>query len=166
MPLDDGAALGALARSTRIDVGPRVLLGGEDVTEAIRADDVTRAVSAVAAHPAVREVLVQRQQAWVAAHGGGVVEGRDIGSVVLPDATLKVFLTADPAERARRRAAEVADGEAAAVAVAETEAALERRDVADSTRAASPLVAAPGAIVVDSTGKSVDEVVEEVLSQL
>ena len=89
-----------------LSVGERVLLDGEDVTEQVRRSDVTEAVSIVAAHPEVREELVRRQRAWVAANGGGVVEGRDIGSVVLPDADLKIFLTADSGERAARRAAE------------------------------------------------------------
>ena len=103
-----------------------------------------------------------RQRAWVAANGGGVVEGRDIGSVVLPDADLKIFLTADSAERAGRRAAE-ADGGAD---LAGTVAAIRRRDELDATRPVSPLVAPPDAIVLDSTGRSVDSVVEEVLSKL
>ena len=117
----------------------------------------------MAAHPEVRAELVRRQRAWVAAKGGGVVEGRDIGSVVLPDADLKIYLTADSAERAWRRAAEqgVARGEAA-----RTAESMRRRDELDSSRATSPLLAAPDAIVLDSTGRSVDSVVEEVLSHL
>ncbi len=161
--LGDAEALAALARSMDLSLGERVLLDGDDVTEQIRRGEVTDAVSIVAAHPAVREELVRRQRAWVAANGGGVVEGRDIGSVVLPDADLKVFLTADTLERAARRAAE---GPAGQDAVAATADAIRRRDELDSTRASSPLVAPEGAVVVDSTGRNVDSVVEEVLSHL
>jgi len=159
-PGDAGAATG-LARSMELAVGERVLLDGEDVTEAIRTAEVDRAVSAVSAHPAVRRELVRRQRAWVAEHGGGVVEGRDIGSVVFPEADLKIFLTAEPSERARRRA-----GQAGATDVVSTGAALAARDHHDSSRPASPLVVAEDAIVVDSTDKPIEEVVEEVISKL
>jgi cytidylate kinase len=151
--LDDQDALGHLAETIRIEVGERVVADGTDVTEAIRQPDVNRAVSVVAANPAVRAALVSRQRQWVLDHGGGVVEGRDIGSVVFPDADLKVFLTASPEERARRRSEEGPDGVA-------------RRDRLDSTRAASPLEVADGAQVVDTTGRPVDEVVKEVLGWL
>ncbi|MCU1492760.1 MAG: cmk [Acidimicrobiaceae bacterium] len=180
IPPTDGHALGALAREMKLEVGMtkaggscasdpaasgRVLLDGEDVTAAIRGDDVNALVSVVAAHPEVREELVARQRAWVAAHGAGVVEGRDITSVVLPDADLKVYLTADPAVRAERRAREVAgtagDGDEA-VDVAAVGEAIERRDRLDSARSASPLMVVDGAIVVDSTGKSVRDVVDEI----
>ena len=161
--LGDAEALAALARAMDLSLGERVLLDGKDVTEQIRRSDVTGAVSIVAAHPQVREELVRRQRAWVAANGGGVVEGRDIGSVVLPDADLKVFLTADSVERAARRAGEERAGPDALVATAE---AIRRRDELDSTRASSPLVAPKGAVVVDSTGRNVESVVEEVLSHL
>jgi cytidylate kinase len=144
-------------------VGERVVLDGRDVTEEIRAPAVTASVSIVAAHPQVRAELVGRQRAWVAADGGGVVEGRDIASVVLPDADLKIFLTAESAERAWRRANEERADPGDLTATAE---AMRRRDFLDSNRAASPLLAAEGAIVVDSTGRSVDSVVEEVLSHL
>jgi cytidylate kinase len=151
--LDDHDSLGHLAETIRIEVGERVVADGTDVTEAIRRPDVNRAVSVVAANPAVRAALVSRQRQWVLDHGGGVVEGRDIGSVVFPDADLKVFLTASPEERARRRSEEGPDGVA-------------RRDRLDSTRAASPLEVADGAQVVDTTGRPVDEVVKEVLGWL
>ncbi len=151
--LDDDAALGDLAEDLRIEVGPRVLADGTDITQAIREPDVNRAVSVVAASAAVRAVLVARQRRWVADHGGGVVEGRDIGSVVFPHADLKVYLTASPNERARRRSEEGPDGVA-------------RRDRLDSTRSSSPLEVADGAHVVDTTGRSVDEVVKEVLEWL
>jgi cytidylate kinase len=151
--LDDQDALAHLAETIRIEMGERVVADGTDVTEAIRQPDVNRAVSVVAANPAVRAALVSRQRQWVLDHGGGVVEGRDIGSVVFPNADLKVFLTASPEERARRRSEEGPDGVA-------------RRDRLDSTRAASPLEVADGAQVVDTTGRPVDEVVKEVLAWL
>jgi len=153
-----------LARSMQIELGERVILDGEDVTDAIRTEAVDEAVSAVSAHPGVRAELVRRQREWRELHGGGVVEGRDIGSVVFPDADLKVYLTAEPAERARRRAGQRSG--AAGGAPERTVAELVRRDTFDATRRASPLQVAKGAIVVDSTGLSVDEVVEEVLSHL
>jgi len=161
--LADAEACAALARCMDLNVGERVVLNGEDVTEQIRAPFVTEAVSIVAAHPQVRSELVSRQRAWVAANGGGVVEGRDIGSVVLPEADLKVFLTAASAERAWRRATEE---KAPGDTLAQTAESIRRRDELDSTRAASPLIAPLGAIVVDSTGRSVESVVKEVLSQL
>ena len=149
----DAEAVTGIARSARIEVGERVTAGGVDVTEAIRSPEVNRAVSAVAANPDVRRLLVERQRRWVVEHGGGVVEGRDIGSVVFPDASLKIYLTASPEERARRRSEEGSDGVA-------------RRDRLDSTRAASPLEVADGARIVDTTERSVDAVVEEVLAWL
>jgi prephenate dehydrogenase len=159
----DAEGCAALARSMLLSVGERVVLDGKEVTEEIREPPVTEAVSVVAAHPQVRAELVRRQRDWVAANGGGVVEGRDIGTVVLPDADLKIFLTAESTERAWRRATE--EG-AAPDALAVTEESIRRRDELDTNRAASPLVAAPGAIVVDSTGRNVESVVEEVLSHL
>lgn len=150
----DAPAVAALAEAADIEVGPEeVLIDGTDVTEAIRQPAVSRAVSVVAANPAVRRALVDRQRRWRDRHGGGVVEGRDIGSVVFPDAVVKVFLTASPGERVRRRRDEPADGVA-------------RRDHLDSTRATSPLQQAEGARLLDTTGRSVEDVVEEVLSWL
>ncbi|HLN05097.1 MAG TPA: (d)CMP kinase [Acidimicrobiales bacterium] len=160
---DDAERCAELARSMNLSVGERVVVDGRDVTEPIRQPAITEAVSIVAAHPEVRAELVRRQRAWVEANGGGVVEGRDIGSVVLPDADLKVFLTADSSERATRRAAEERAGPGG---LAATEESIRRRDELDSTRMTSPLVAPKGAIVVDSTGRSVESVVEEVLSHL
>ncbi|HTU38959.1 MAG TPA: (d)CMP kinase, partial [Acidimicrobiales bacterium] len=153
VPPDDAPAVAALAEAARIVVGPQVLIDGRDVTAEIRSPEVGRAVSIVAANPAVRRQLVLRQRAWAEAHGGGVVEGRDIGSVVFPEAEVKVFLTASPEERARRRH----DEDAAGVA---------RRDRIDSTRDASPLREAPDAHRLDTTGRTVQDVVEEVLSWL
>ena len=147
----DTDAVAAVARDLVIDVGDRVVADGVDVTEAIRGPEVSAAVSAVAANPGVRSVMVARQRSWVTAHGGGVVEGRDIGSVVLPDADLKLYLDASPEVRAARRAEEGA-------------AAVARRDRLDSTRAASPLEVPEGARVIDTGARSVDEIVEEVVA--
>jgi len=126
---------------------------GTDITEAIRGPEVSATVSAVAANPAVRTVMVERQRRWVDAHGGGVVEGRDIGSVVLPDADVKLFLTASPEVRAARRSEEGAE-------------AVARRDRLDSTRTASPLEVPVGARVIDTGAQSVDQIVEEVVAWL
>ena len=150
---DDAPAVAALAGASPIEAGPRVTIAGEDVTRQIRSPEVGRAVSIVAANPEVRRHLVERQRAWARAHGGGVVEGRDIGSVVFPDAALKVYLTASPEERARRRHDEAPEGVA-------------RRDRIDSTRDASPLRQADDARHLDTTGRAVQDVVEEVLSWL
>lgn len=148
----DADAVAAIARAAVIEVGPdAVRMDGVDVTHEIRNASVNRAVSLVAAIPAVRAELVERQRAWVTAHGGGVVEGRDIGTVVFPDADLKVYLTATAEERARRRHDEAAEGVA-------------RRDRIDTTRSASPLTQADDARRLDTTGRSVDAVVEEILS--
>jgi CMP/dCMP kinase len=165
----DAEAVATLARGLEIELssGPQetVEVDGVDATAAIRTPAVDHCVSVVAANPAVRSEMVARQRAWVATHGGGVVEGRDIGTVVLPDAEVKVYLTADPRVRAGRRAAE-----RSASVVAEVAAALDRRDTLDSSRPVSPLpdptTAAPGAVVVDSSGKSAEQVLKEVLSWL
>ncbi len=162
----DTEAVAELARALRIEVGDTVTVDGEDATGAIRSAAVDGAVSAVAANPAVRATLVQQQRRWVAGRGAGVVEGRDIGTVVLPDADLKIYLTAGTGERARRRAVESDDGRS----VAEIESDLRRRDRLDSSRTVSPLVmpedVADDAVVIDSTGKSADAVLQEVLACL
>ena len=139
-------------------------LDGDDVSAEIRGPEVTAAVSAVSAHPGVRAELVTRQRAWVDAHRGGVVEGRDIGSVVFPDAPVKVFLTASGAERARRRQR---DEEASArdVSVEELRASMARRDTADSSRAASPLRAADGAMILDTTDRTPEDIVAEIVER-
>ncbi len=133
----------------------RVLLDGRDVSEAIRAPEVSEAASRVAADPGVREALVAKQRQLIAG-GDWVAEGRDIGTVVATDAELKVYLTADAAERARRRAAELGADQATVMA----EQTL--RDQRDSTRAHSPLEAAPGAVVLDTTGMTIEQVVERI----
>lgn len=137
--------------------GLSVTVDGVDATVEIRGREVTAAVSAVAANPGVRAELVRRQRSWVAARGGGVVEGRDIGSVVFPDATLKLFVTASPRVRAERRVAEIGGD------VAEVEASIIERDRKDSTRADSPLTETPDAVLVDTTELSIDEVVRRVI---
>jgi cytidylate kinase len=162
LPERDGA-LGELARAAVIDFGepppgsageaPRpVLLDGRDVSAAIRAPEVTEAASVVAADPAVRAALVAKQHGLIA-HGDWVAEGRDIGTVVAPDAALKIFLTADPRERARRRAAEL--GADLDTVLAEQT----MRDERDRTREHSPLHAASDAVALDTSGLGVDEVV-------
>lgn len=137
-----------------------VIVDGEDATVDIRGREVTESVSAVAANSAVRRELVERQRAWVRTHGGGVVEGRDIGSVVFPDADLKLFVTASARVRAERRVAEIGGD------VDEVEASIIERDRKDSSRADSPLVEASGATVVDTTGLSIEAVVDQVLDML
>jgi CMP/dCMP kinase len=129
---------------------------------------VTGAVSAVSAVPAVRQLLVELQRDEVAQAGasGIVVEGRDIGTVVLPDAPVKIFLTADPAVRALRRAKEDSERTNVHVSVADTEAALIARDEKDSTRASSPLTQAQDAIVVDTTELNLQQVIAEIVSQI
>jgi cytidylate kinase len=150
---DNGEAVADLARSLAIEVDDRVVVDGTDITEAIRGPEVSATVSAVAANPAVRTVMVERQRRWVATHGGGVVEGRDIGSVVLPDADLKLYLTASVEVRAARRSEEGAE-------------AVARRDRLDSTRATSPLEVPEGARVIDTGALSVGQIVEEVVTWL
>ncbi len=157
----DAASLARLVRETEIDVGERVVVDGYDATAEIRGPAVTSVVSVVSAHPEVREEMVRRQREWVRGHRGGVVEGRDIGSVVFPDADVKVYLTASEEERARRRAAQ-----AEAADHGEVASDMARRDRHDSTRSASPLAVAEGAVLIDTTGLSVEEVVETVVGLL
>ena len=147
---NDEAAVGALAEALSLTTTPRVSVNGRDVQDEIRTDAVNVAVSTVAANPLVRRALVARQREWAQAQPvGTVVEGRDITTVVFPDATLKVFLTATVEERARRRGDE-------------SPASLARRDNADSTRVTSPLRQANDALYFDTTGRSAEEVAEEI----
>jgi cytidylate kinase len=156
--LDDERVLGGIARETDIVLrAGRVELDGEDVTDAIRTPEVGEAASRVSVHPEVREAMVERQRALIAT-GGYVAEGRDIGTVVSPDAPLKVFLTASDAERARRRAAEIG------APIAEVVEAQRERDVRDRGREHSPLHPAADAVELDTTGQSVDEVVKRVVA--
>jgi len=149
----------ALASSLRIDLGSdgRVLLDGREVTEEIRAPAVSEAASRVAANPAVRTAMVEQQRRLLE-RGDWVAEGRDIGTVVAPSAEVKIFLTADPAERARRRAAELG------VDAGQVLAEQARRDERDQKRAVSPLVPAPDAEVLDTTGLGADEVTDRILA--
>jgi cytidylate kinase len=154
--LDDGALLGDLAEGLQIDFdGPRVLLGGRDVSGEIRTPEVSAAASHVSVHPRVRAALVARQRHLVEA-ADYVAEGRDIGTVVSPEAPLKIFLTASDEERARRRAAETGE---------DVEAVLEaqrRRDARDTEREHGALRAADDAVELDTTGLALDEVVARV----
>ncbi len=151
--VDDVAALVKDLDFT-IDGDGTVIVDGVDATTQIRGPEVTRAVSSVAANPAVRAELVSRQREWAHRRGGGVLEGRDIGSVVFPDARLKVYLNARPEVRAARRAGEVQDLDYDTVA-----ADLARRDALDSGRQHDPLVLADGALDVDTSDLSITEVV-------
>jgi cytidylate kinase len=163
--LDDGQACADLARNHEIAVeAGGTTIDGRDVSAEIRGPEATTAVSTVAAHPAVRSVLVAQQRAWVERHGGGVVEGRDIGTVVFPNAPLKVFLTASDEERARRRQQDEAASERT-VGVDAVRTDLARRDAHDSSRAASPLRRADDAVVIDTTTRDVDDIVGELVDR-
>jgi cytidylate kinase len=154
LDVNDEVAVGALAATLALTTSPRVSVNGRDVQDEIRSDAVNVAVSVVAANPLVRHAMVDRQRAW--AHDqprGTVVEGRDITTVVFPDATLKVYLTASAEERARRRGDESADS-------------IKRRDEADSTRVTSPLRQAHDALYIDTTARSADDVAREIVQCL
>ena len=156
--LDDGEAVGALAEGLGIDFdGQRVLLDGDDVGGEIRSPEVSAAASHVSVHPRVRAAMVARQRQLIGA-GRYVAEGRDIGTVVSPEAPLKVFLTASDEERARRRAAETGEP------VAEVLAAQRRRDARDTEREHGALRAAEDAVELDTTGLSLDDVVARVVA--
>ncbi len=152
-----GRPAAELTPALEISLGERVLMDGEDVTEAIRTPEVSQRASQVAALPAVRSAMVERQRSLLRS-GDWVAEGRDIGTVVAPDAELKIFLIADPAERARRRALEL--GCDAASVLAEQAA----RDDRDRSRAQSPLRPAPDAIEIDSTGLALEDVVARIVA--
>jgi cytidylate kinase len=159
--LDDDEAIGRIAEQSRIDVSSTaVTIDGRDLTRAIRTPEIDRAAAAVARLPSVRAVLVQRQR-QLGAGGGIVMEGRDIGTVVFPRADVKLYLDASPEERARRRAHDPAHS-AASTPVSEVVRALAARDELDRTRMASPLHVARDAVVIDTTGKTVTEVVDEI----
>ncbi|WP_141576925.1 (d)CMP kinase [Actinomadura sp. WMMA1423] len=165
VPVEDGAAVAARAQDPVIESGtdpaaPTITVDGTDVSAPIRTREVTNAVSAVSSVPAVRARLVELQREIIGA-GGIVVEGRDIGTVVVPDAPVKVFLTASAEVRAARRAKDLAADPGASVTV--TQAEQERRDRLDSTRKASPLAKAAGAHEIDSSELSLDEVIEAVV---
>jgi cytidylate kinase len=155
MTLRHGGAASEQAERIELQLGDRVVANGEDVTEAIRTPDVSEAASRVATNERVRAALVRKQRELLS-KGDWVAEGRDVGTVVAPDAPVKVFLTADPGERARRRARELGvDTE-----TVQRDQAL--RDAQDESREHSPLAMAPGAVALDTTGLTVDEVVERI----
>jgi len=154
--LERGLEPGEVAPRLRIDLGERILVDGRDVTDAIRTPEVSEAASQAAAEPLVREAMVGEQRRLLS-EGDWVAEGRDIGTVVAPGAEVKVFLTADPAERAKRRAAELGADPSTVLA----EQAI--RDERDRNRAHSPLEAADGAVVLDTTDLTLEQVVERVV---
>ena len=161
IPVTDDDAVADLARSLELAVSEQgVIVDGLDATTEIRGREVTEAVSAVAANTPVREELRARQRQWADERGGGVIEGRDIGTVVFPDARLKLFVTASPRVRAERRVAELGGD------VDDVAASIAERDRRDMSRADGPLKAADGATVVDTTGLTIDEVVDRILGLL
>jgi cytidylate kinase len=154
LDVDDAAAVGALAEALTLTTTPRVSVNGRDVQDEVRTDRVNVAVSVVAANPLVRQAMVARQREWAAEQPlGTVVEGRDITTVVFPDATLKVYLTASVEERARRRGDESPDS-------------IARRDEADSTRVTSPLRQASDALFIDTTARTAEDVAREIVQCL
>ena len=168
--LQNQDALSQLARAVSIELMPdqngglRVLLNGDDVSEDIRSQQVSQNVSLVAMAPGVRKRLVELQRA-MAARGGVVMEGRDIGTVVLPEAPVKIFLTASYQERARRRREELA-AKGDIIAQEQMEKEIMIRDQLDSTRAADPLTQAADAVPIDSTSFSVNEVVDLIMARV
>ena len=161
VPLDDEAGVVRIAEASTIEISASlVTIDGVDVTRVIRTPEIDRAAASVARLPRVRTILVDRQRA-LAADGGIVMEGRDIGTVVFPAADVKLYLDASAEERARRRALDPAHSGPAAIADVAT--LLSERDRSDSTRAASPLYAAADATVIDTTGAPIDQVVTRVM---
>jgi CMP/dCMP kinase len=159
---DDADRVASIAETAEIVIDDdNVHVDGVDATVEIRGPEVTRAVSIVAANPKVRSELRAQQRDWVRRRGGGVVEGRDIGTVVFPDALLKVYLTARPDVRAARRAKEVSDLDYATVA-----SDLARRDALDEGRAHNPLMVADDAIVIDTSDMTIDEIVADLVERL
>lgn len=168
VPLEDADRATRVAQGARIEFAPgrdgaqRVLLDGEDVTRAIREHEVSDAASVVSAHASVRRLMVERQRELGRA-GGVVMEGRDIQTNVFPDAEVKIYLSASTEERARRRAQDLQDSGLAVPPMAELLRSIEERDRRDSTRATAPLAPAPDAIVIDTDGMTVDEVVDAIV---
>jgi CMP/dCMP kinase len=159
---DDVEHVGRLVEDLDLRVdADGVKVDGIDATVEIRGPEVTRAVSTVAANPVVRADMRRRQQQWAHDHGGGVIEGRDIGSVVFPDAELKLYLTASADVRAQRRHREVTD-----LKYEEVAAGIAERDARDQGRADSPLTEADGAVVIDTSDRSIDDIVDEILGLL
>lgn len=164
--LGDGSAVAGLGERATFDLEDgRVVIDGHDVAKAIRTPDIDVAAAQVARHPAVRRVLVARQRAYGQRGGCLVMEGRDIGTVVFPDADVKIYLDASPDERARRRAQDSAHASRGG-AVAEVATALARRDHQDRTREASPLAQAADALYIDTSDLTIEEVVEQVMQMI
>jgi cytidylate kinase len=160
--LNDAHAVASVASSASFDVNDKVTIDGHDVTTAIRTPVIDEAAAIVAQHQPVRAVLVERQRRY--ARGGGIVmEGRDIGSVVFPNADVKVYLDADAGERARRRSADAAYGAGRATGRDRVAEALEVRDRIDRTRTISPLKMASDAVYIDTTNMGIADVVERVM---
>ncbi|GIX06233.1 MAG: cytidylate kinase [Candidatus Poribacteria bacterium] len=161
---EDGPRLAELARQARMEFTStgRLLVNGEDVTEAIRAPQVDAVVSRVAVHPPVREAVTEHQRR-IAGRGNVVVEGRDIGTVVFPEAQIKFYVDASVEERARRRYLQLRQEQGTVPPLEEIERQIRERDRADSTRETSPLRVADDAILVDTTGRTVEQVVEEMV---
>ena len=161
IPVTDDERVAELARGLELTVSEAgVVVDGVDATAEIRSREVTEAVSAVAANTPVREELRARQRRWAAERGGGVIEGRDIATVVFPDATLKLYVTASPRVRAERRVAEIGGD------VDEVEVSIAERDRRDMGRVDGPLRPADGSVTVDTTGLTVDEVVDQLVALL
>lgn len=157
---NDEARVAPIAEDARIEIdGSSVRLDGQDVSGVIRGSEVSSLVSIIAVHPRVRTAMRTQQQRWVASRGGAVVEGRDISTVVFPEAVLKVFLTASPRERARRRVEQVGGD------IDEIAASIAERDRLDSTREDSPLRAADDAVLVDSSDASIEDVVGRICAE-
>jgi CMP/dCMP kinase len=156
LTLRDGGAASEHAQNLDLELGARALLAGEDVTDALRTPEVSEAAARVATNQLVRDALVAKQREMLAT-GDWVVEGRDIGTVVVPDSPVKIFLTASPEERARRRAAELGTD----VDTVLRDQAL--RDASDETREHSPLQKAADAIELDTTGRTVEQVVQQIV---
>lgn len=167
VPLDDEARVREVASNARVDMDAgRIAIDGVDVTRAIRTPEVDRAATLVARLPRVREVLVAYQRK-IGQEGGVVMEGRDIGTIVFPRADVKIYLDAAPEERARRRASDPAHAVSGpGTAVADVAVALEARDASDRSRTVSPLTAAEDAVVIDTTGLTIAEVVDKVMAAI
>ena len=156
---NDADAVGKIAREVSVVIErDAAKLNGVDVSSEIRSSEINAIVSVIAAHTPVRDAMREQQRRWIQAQQGGVVEGRDIGTVVFPDAILKVFLTASPEVRAERRVGQTG-GDIKAVA-----ASIAERDHLDSTRLDSPLRPSEGSVIVDSSNRSIEEVVAEIVS--
>ncbi len=156
---ENAEAVGKIAREVDVVIERNAArLNGIDVTDAIRSSEINGIVSVIAAHSPVRDAMREQQRRWIQDHNGGVVEGRDIGTVVFPDAVLKVFLTASPEVRAERRVGQ-SGGDIQAVS-----ASIAERDYLDSNRIDSPLKPSADSVIVDSSGKTIEEVVTEIVA--